>query len=201
MTEAKLKYATTSLAEWEELLDQAQGDAARAAEARAIAERAAAETSLRLQMFQTVVDGLRALKKLQEAGVPGYRSGAEEVPAAALESGTVTGRGAPTGVVRVVDDSPRGQEAIRRILRDNPRPWAFSEIFKHIRAQRWIDEDARNPQAAVRVALRRLVESDEVEKTGVGRSARYRYKDSPGTPDDNGAAPREAADVSTLEEV
>jgi hypothetical protein len=73
------------------------------------------------------------------------------------------------------DDRPRGQEAVRRLMRESDRAWRPAELIAEIQRKGWIDPAAKTPGAAVRVALRRLVDVGEVVKVEQGL---YRYQDS-----------------------
>ncbi len=63
---------------------------------------------------------------------------------------------------------PRGKEAVRRVLMETTRPVKANIVVKRVIERGWIDPEAKNPQAAIRVALRRLAETDEVEKVSTG---------------------------------
>jgi seryl-tRNA synthetase len=79
--------------------------------------------------------------------------------------------------------APRGQEALRRVMRDSGRDWKPAQLIAEVKDRGWIDPNAKTPEAAVRVALRRLVDAGEVEKNNM--TGLYRYQDS-------GKAPEEA---------
>jgi hypothetical protein len=71
--------------------------------------------------------------------------------------------------------TPRGREAVRRIMAEHPRRvWKQSEIFRELQKRGWVEPGAS--PAAARVATRRLVEAGGAEKKGVGL---YRYKEPP----------------------
>jgi len=100
----------------------------------------------------------------------------------------------------VLDESvngngPRGQEAVRRLMRESRREWRPNELIGEIRRLGWIDPSAKTPGAAVRVALRRLVDAGEVAKVEQGL---YRYQDSGATTPEE-AAP-EAAGLEARDE-
>jgi hypothetical protein len=75
-------------------------------------------------------------------------------------------------------DEPRGKEAVRIIMSEAPRTWKASELVAEVLRRKWIDPEAKNPDAAVRVATARLHRDGLIERVGVGR---YRYKFSDGT--------------------
>jgi hypothetical protein len=62
----------------------------------------------------------------------------------------------------------RGREAVRRVLRDSGRAMRQRDLVEAVKERGWIDPNARNPDASIRVAARRLVEDGEVEKIGTG---------------------------------
>src|SRR5436189_98067 len=66
------------------------------------------------------------------------------------------------------DDRPRGQEAVRRLMRESVREWRPADLIAEIQRRGWIDPAAKTPGAAVRVALRRLVDAGEVVKVEQG---------------------------------
>ena len=70
------------------------------------------------------------------------------------------------------DETPRGAEAVRIILQDQPNvPWLVSELVNALDSRGWLPEST-NPANAVRTALERLVaapESDVVKGTRSGK--------------------------------
>ena len=75
-------------------------------------------------------------------------------------------------------DSPRGQAAIKRVLMDAVGQWhAVKELTAELEVRGWIDPNAKDPEAATRIALRRLEEGEpKVEKKSEGRAVKYRWK-------------------------
>jgi hypothetical protein len=116
-----------------------------------------AHESKRVRALTQIVKGLREL----EAG------GESEPQAERLPD--VIGPATTNG------DAPRGQEAVRRLMRQSERSWKPVELIAEIQRRGWIDPGAKTPDAAVRVALRRLVDAGEVVKIDQGL---YRYQDS-----------------------
>lgn len=86
-------------------------------------------------------------------------------------------RVAETIDAQIVQATPRkmirGREAVRRVLREHGRPMRQRDLVKEVVGRGWIDPEARDPAAAIRVAARRLVDDGEVEKIADGV---YRWK-------------------------
>lgn len=67
-------------------------------------------------------------------------------------------------------DGPRGQEAVRQVMATQPdRIWTLSAITREVRRRRWINPNAKTPQAAIRAATQRLAGAGLAEKIGAGR--------------------------------
>jgi hypothetical protein len=112
-----------------------------------------AERQVRQDRMKAVVENLEALYDY----LPSYAAGASE-------------------------ESPRGQEAARRVLRESHGEWLdIPAIVTELRLRRWIDKDAKDPEAAVRVSLRRL--GGEVEQRRIGRRIEYRITEGDDLPD------------------
>jgi hypothetical protein len=60
-------------------------------------------------------------------------------------------------------------------MRESGRAWRPAELIAEIQLRHWIEPTAKTPGAAVRVALKRLVDAGEVVKVEQGL---YRYQDS-----------------------
>jgi hypothetical protein len=102
------------------------------------------------------------------SGIEGLASGtaSDAQPQLILESQTVLNP-------KPEDGSPRGREAVRRVMAEHPRrTWKQVEIFRELKKRGWIESGAS--PAAARVATRRLVTAGGAEKVGVGL---YRYKE------------------------
>ena len=82
-------------------------------------------------------------------------------------------------VPAAVDDGrPKGAEAVRQILQDQPEVWfRVSEMIPMLRSKGWLPE-SENPANAVRTALERLVNSEEsdVHKDRHGSAVVYSYR-------------------------
>lgn len=70
-------------------------------------------------------------------------------------------------------ETPRGREAVRRVLQETGTPWKLQALIAEIQRRGWIDPAAKQPAAAIRTAVGRLAEAGEVERVG---AATYRYK-------------------------
>jgi hypothetical protein len=82
--------------------------------------------------------------------------------------------GSPNG-----EDSPRGKEAISRVLTEADGKWmGVKDIAGELQLRRWIDKTARDPEAAVRAALRRLADQSDtrLEQRKEGRGVSYRMR-------------------------
>lgn len=74
-------------------------------------------------------------------------------------------------------DSPRGQDAVERVLEDSNGAWmSIKDITAEMRIRRFLDRGAKNPEASVRAALRRMSESPDgkLKQRKDGRSVLYR---------------------------
>jgi hypothetical protein len=149
----------TELQTYELQLEEAIRDRDRAQEdARDAKFRLDRETK-RIRALSQVVKGLRALA-----------DGSADAPQAdRLPDVVVEIEPAEDG------DAPRGQEAVRRLMRESGRAWRPAELIAEIQRRHWIEPTAKTPGAAVRVALKRLVDAGEVVKVEQGV---YRYQDS-----------------------
>lgn len=85
---------------------------------------------------------------------------------------------APTDVDRNgAEDGPRGRKAVLQVMQEGgDRLWRPAEIVQAVITKGWVDPEAKNPEASIRVATRRLMRDGEVEKVGSG----YRVKRFPG---------------------
>jgi hypothetical protein len=81
-------------------------------------------------------------------------------------------------------DPPRGKEAVRLILSEVKRDWRASDLVDEVIRRGWIDPDAKQPDAAVRVAIRRLVDDGLAMRVAQGI---YRAKDPGATPEEGGS--------------
>jgi len=75
------------------------------------------------------------------------------------------------------DDTPRGVEAVRKILHANPQERLYvSHLVEQLKARGWLP-DSENPANAVRTTLERLVASpdSDVYKVRVGNNVAYEY--------------------------
>jgi len=109
----------------------------------------------------------------------------------------------PIGRVLTVEEvdslpAPRGREAVRLVMRGSGRDWRPAQVISEVRDRGWIEPDAKAPNAAIRIALRRLVEDQEVERLENGL---YRYRDSGVTTPDNAAPEAREPEAATNEEV
>lgn len=76
-------------------------------------------------------------------------------------------------------DSPRGKIAVERVLEENNGEWmSIKDITAEMGIRRFLDKGAKNPQASIRAALRRLSESptSDLQQRKDGRSVLYRMK-------------------------
>ena len=160
--------AMTELETYELQLDEALRARDRAQQDAQDAKFRLERESKRVRALNQVVKGLREL----EAG-GGEEPQAERLPDVVVEEEPA-----------VEDDGPRGQEAVRRLMRESQRNWRPAELIAEIQRRGWIDPAAKTPGAAVRVALRRLVDAGDVEKVEQGL---YRYQDSGVTTPDEAA--------------
>jgi hypothetical protein len=65
-------------------------------------------------------------------------------------------------------DGPRGEEAIRVLLAESPRPQSPKALTDAIRRRGWIRPDAAHPEDAVRAALGRMRAKGTVVRVGTG---------------------------------
>lgn len=93
-------------------------------------------------------------------------------------------------------DTPRGQEAIRIILSESPRAWRQSELVAEVLRRGWIRPSAKRPDAAVRVATRRLADEGLVEKIEPGV---YRWKFSDDASSEQSARADDEPEATTRE--
>jgi hypothetical protein len=94
--------------------------------------------------------------------------------------------------------APRGQEALRQVMRGSGQSWRPAQLISEIKSRGWIDPDAKTPDAAIRVALRRLVDGREVEKSEQGL---YSYIESDATASEPTVPAAEGLDTTTGEGV
>jgi hypothetical protein len=148
------------------------------AEAERERERARADMSESKERYERESRRARALVQV----VKGLRELANQSPEPQSESPPTN---EPSLTLEQAGEliAPRGQEAIRRVMKGSGRDWKPAQVIAEVRDRGWIDPDAKTPEAAIRVALRRAVDAGEVEKTVSGL---YRYRDS-------GESPEEAA--------
>jgi hypothetical protein len=151
----------TDLQEYEQRLAAADQELARAQEAARLADDRLAQAGRHAEALRSIVSGLRQLEDFsrdpQKERLPVTNLGDSE-PATEAEQ-------------------PRGREAIRRVMRENPKPWKQRDLIAAIRDRGWIDPNAKQPDAAIRIAVRRLAEAGEIEKVP-GMAGVYRLKDS-----------------------
>ncbi|HXH88002.1 MAG TPA: hypothetical protein VNI55_05285 [Gaiellaceae bacterium] len=110
-----------------------------------------------------IVSGLRALRQAEAEPQKEQLPVAENEPAVYLKL-------TPSG-----DPPPRGRDAIRQVMRASGRTWSNAELIAELQRRNWVDANAKQPEAAIRVAARRLADDGELEKVAPGV---YRYKDS-----------------------
>ena len=65
-------------------------------------------------------------------------------------------------------DSPRGRAAILRVMNERPGPWKQADIIAEVKRREWIDPESKDPDAAIRIAVRRLWKEGELEKLDQG---------------------------------
>jgi hypothetical protein len=146
------------LAFWEEQLELARRERADSAAAHIEAERREQVAMSREDAVEQIVRGLRQLNDNERQE----------------EAAQTTGRIEPGGVVvtlapPVEEETPRGQEAVLRVLRSSPpRAWRVQELVDEISRFGWFDRDAKNKYASVSVALRRLKDAGKVDQVGKG---------------------------------
>jgi hypothetical protein len=106
------------------------------------------------------VEGLRQVI----AGVEAIETGVDVQPQLFLDDLALSD-------ARVTDvDTPRGQEAVLKIIEEHPeRIWTTPQLRAEVIRRRWIRADAARPDAAVRLAARRLAAQGKIEKVGDGR--------------------------------
>jgi hypothetical protein len=114
-------------------------------------------STARVTALRQVVEGLRALNRLE-------RQPAREQLVFQATPPTPNGSAA---------DTPRGREAVRRVLSEDTRDWRMTDLVAEIVRRGWIDPGARQPAAAIRVAAKRLADDGEAVKV---RPGVYRYK-------------------------
>jgi hypothetical protein len=157
----ELRDYEQQLAEAEQELETAANEHRRATNRRMRAQR-------QRDALHQIVDGLRALADAK-ADPQTERLPVEvaTVASEAIVPATANGH-----------DAPRGREAVRRVMATEPgRAWKQSELIAAITDHGWIDPNAKDPNAAIRIAVRRLADAGEVEKVE-GMTGVYRYKDS-----------------------
>lgn len=113
----------------------------RLAEAKAQLTDAEAEQAAvwaKIAAYKKLVDGYEAVIALELGGQPAH---AEPEPSDHEPT--------PTG-------GPRGREAVRRIMAEDPtRIWKPKEIVEAIKRRGWFEASAKDPDAAIRIAARR----------------------------------------------
>jgi hypothetical protein len=96
------------------------------------------------------------------------------VPGAGVEEVTISGR-----AVGTVDDRPRGQEAVRRVMVDSPgKWWTVGAMVKELEHRDWLP-DTEAPAPAVRTSMERLAASPHYAITkdkGKSGAVTYRYR-------------------------
>jgi hypothetical protein len=90
-----------------------------------------------------------------------------------IGGGTVTIGGVEVSASGLVDDrAPRGREAVRRVLMEEPRRWyKVDEMVAELDRRGWTPE-ATNPAPAVRTALQRLAATDPAVKKATNKLGR-----------------------------
>lgn len=74
------------------------------------------------------------------------------------------------------DDSPRGTEAVRRVMREGGT-WTVQKLHDELARRGWVNPEAKHPVKATETALSRLHgKYQEVDRVGRGK---YRYKGVP----------------------
>lgn len=171
------------LADYEQQLEEAERFLGQArAQAREAKERIERETR-RVRALTQIVKGLRELEPTEAP------SQSERLPFG-LEPMTLEEVEALT--------APRGREAVRRVMQGSGRDWKPAQVITEVKGRGWIDPDAKTPDAAIRVALRRLVDGGEVERLANGL---YRYRDSDATASEEAAPEAGGLETATGEGV
>lgn len=65
----------------------------------------------------------------------------------------------------VTEQPPRGRAAVRAVMSDG-RPWQQQAIIAEVKRRGWIRPGAKDPDAAIREAVRRLRADGEVKRVG-----------------------------------
>jgi hypothetical protein len=85
--------------------------------------------------------------------------------------GLAGGDSTPTARSRA-DKSPRGATALRELLPEMPQEVTWPMIFAELRNRGWMNLEARQPEAATRAAMDRLIDFGEVQRV---RKGVFRY--------------------------
>lgn len=144
------------LEHYRERLAEARQESANARRARVEAEARAAAAEASEKGLTAIVSGLETLVRAQQPIVDQAR-----LPTHVTGGGTVSTNGH-------AEVQPRGKEAVKTILSETGREWRAGELTEEIQRREWIKRDARNPEAAVRQALKRLFDEGVVVQTEVG---------------------------------
>ena len=159
----QLKQIEESLRTWRAMLSEAETRAA-------VAEAEAASAKNWLEAVRQTVAGHESARALltPEADGPTYR---HDLEISDVETGART-------VVEFKSNHEgthiRGREAIRRLLSESAhKEWSQREIVQKIMERGWVDPDSKDPEAAIRVTVRRMAEKNrknppELEQVGFG---------------------------------
>lgn len=171
----------TELQRYEQRLVQAREELRAARKAAAAADERLVTAERQAEGLQHVVEGLKLIEQAEREPQK------EQLP--------VGNQGANGSA-----DQPRGREAVRRVMREEPgTAWQQAAIVQTVMLRGWIDPNAKQPEAAIRVAVRRLAEDGELEKVP-GMHGAYRYKGSGATAPGEAIRSAGESEAPTLDE-
>lgn len=167
-------------------LNEARREVERAVDDRRDAELRGHRAQMRVEALSQIVSGLELLQAGQD------EPQRERLPVGD-DGATVT---VNLSVYGHEGDPPRGKEAVRIIMSESPRVWKASDLVAEVVRRKWIDPNAKHPDAAVRVATARLLRDQVIERVGPGR---YRFKLSDDTPSEQTARANDEPKTTTEE--